>query len=243
MKGFKLWLSSIRQAWRVFGEYMSAAQPCEPQASSPSESSSLRFVRHVVDLTTIFDPTVNVVTLQREPSKPLASEVLKAAGEVGFHRLFAVTPNAAAQTTSEELAGLGRLAKDVQFWIEVLTELTDCERVGVRLARVDAAMCPRFHVDHVTLRLVTTYVGPGTEFVANGHTDRRHLGHGAFGTSDEASGLLVGPRCIREADAFDVVLLKGEAWPGNAGRGAVHRSPAMRCAEPRLVMTLDPMGS
>jgi hypothetical protein len=102
-------------------------------------------------------------------------------------------------------------------------------------------MCPRFHVDRVTLRVVSTYQGRGTELVAHEHVDRRYLGHAARGAADEESGLLRVPGCVCVARPFDIVLLKGEAWPDNAGRGAVHRSPAASAEAPRLVMTLDPL--
>ncbi len=37
----------------------------------------------------------------------------------------------------------------------------------------------------------------------------------------------------------DIVLLKGEGWYGNEGLGAVHRSPAVKQGEKRVVLTMD----
>jgi hypothetical protein len=222
---------------------MTAARRLASATGAPSlVSSSVRFVDDVADLTAIFDQRVNVVTLRRPPSPALVDEVRRAASEAGVAKRFAATADAAAMgTIAEALAGFPHLAADVQFWVEALAELTGCDDVGVRLARVDTAMCPRLHVDRVTLRAVCTYEGRGTEFVSNEHLDRRRLGHAAKGAADEDSGLLLVPGCVRAAAAFDIVLLKGEAWPENAGRGAVHRSPAASEASPRLVMTLDPL--
>ena len=198
-------------------------------------------VREVLDLTSIFDPGVNVVTLQRGTPRALAEDAKRAVELPGFRRLFTVGPAVAAGIVSDELSEFPCLAEDVRFWVECIAELADAERVGVRLARLDSPMCPRFHVDRVTMRLVTTYQGLGTEFVSNEHVDRRHLGHAALGIGDEASGLLRVGHCVRAAEPFDVVVLKGEAWPDNAGRGAVHRSPSASAGSPRLVMTLDPL--
>lgn len=133
------------------------------------------------------------------------------------------------------------LAEDLAAWVDVLAELTGSERIGVRFARVSTAMCPRLHVDRVTLRVVGTYVGAGTEYLSNDDVDRRWLGHAARGAPDHLSGLLRPGGVIQAAQPGDIVLLKGEAWPDNAGGGAVHRSPAVTDSTPRLVMTLDPL--
>ncbi|AKT38986.1 DUF1826 domain-containing protein [Chondromyces crocatus] len=111
----------------------------------------------------------------------------------------------------------------------------------MRLDRVTTAMCPRLHVDRVTARIVVTYVGAGTEYVPSEHVDRRWLGHAACGAPDAESGLLLPGASVRCCAAGDVILLKGEAWPGHEGRGAVHRSPDCSARSPRLVMTLDPL--
>jgi hypothetical protein len=100
-------------------------------------------------------------------------------------------------------------------------------------------MCPRLHVDRVTLRAVATYVGAGTEYLSNEDVDRRWLGHAARGAPDHLSGLVRSGGVIQAAQPGDIVLLKGEAWPENVGGGAVHRSPAVTDATPRVVMTLD----
>jgi hypothetical protein len=196
----------------------------------------------VAALTCVFEPEVTVVTLRRALPRALSDEVFRLACAPWARRLFSLpaTPNGADRARAE-LPELPHLAKDVWSWSEVLAELTGCERIGVRLSRVSSALCPRFHVDHVTVRLVCTYVGPGTEFISNGEVDRRWLGHAAQGVADEESGLLRCPQAIEAAAPGDLVLLKGEAWPEQFGKGAVHRSPPASELLPRLVMTLDPL--
>lgn len=75
--------------------------------------------------------------------------------------------------------------------------------------------------------------------LAEQDVDRSWLGHAAKGRADELSGLMRPGAQIVRAAAGDVVLLKGDSWPGNAGRGAIHRSPAQSANEARLVLTLD----
>jgi len=98
-------------------------------------------------------------------------------------------------------------------------------------AGVEAPMCPRWHVDRVELRLVTTYLGPGSELVPSSSVRRERLG-----TEDP----LRPGAAIVSARTGEVVLMKGEAWDGNLGRGVVHRSPAQHGE--RLVVTMDPLG-
>ena len=163
----------------------------------------------------------------------ILGELQVALAQPSFRVLTSVTPSEGPRALMAQMTELPRLAEEVHFWTAVLAELTGCELVGVRLARLEAAMCPRFHVDKVTVRVVSTFAGHGTEYLAEEDVDRRWLGHAARGVSDEASGLMRPGARIRRAESSDVVLLKGEAWPKNAGRGAVHRSPAASAASPR----------
>ena len=103
------------------------------------------------------------------------------------------------------------------------------EHVGLRLAVLNTAMCPKFHVDRVPCRLICTYAGAGTQWHAPEDVER--LGNGRVATRPEAAG--------KQLKLGDVALLKGEAWDGNEGRGLVHRSPAATKNTPRLVLTLD----
>jgi hypothetical protein len=117
-------------------------------------------------------------------------------------------------------------------------ELVGASRLGVRLLRLDAPMCPRFHTDFVGVRLLTTYCGPGTEWLDDADVDRSRLGHRSGGEPDERSGLLRPGTVVRQLPEGAVGLLKGEAWPGNAAHGVVHRSPAVR-GHKRIVFSLD----
>ncbi|NOU31527.1 MAG: DUF1826 domain-containing protein [Polyangiaceae bacterium] len=205
---------------------------------------SVRRVDDVSGIAELFDVETHVVHLRRRLSDRVAAEAIALVAQPGL-RVAALTP-----LTSEGRAQLrddravGGLSDELWFWAELMGELTGCATVGIRCARLDAPMCPRFHVDRVGVRLVTTLVGPGTEYVASEHVNRAMLGHAAGGASDDTSGLLRPGAVIARAEAGDVVLMKGESWPGNAGSGAVHRSPptqATHACAPRLVVTIDPL--
>lgn len=130
--------------------------------------------------------------------------------------------------TYADLAGCEGFIADLHWLIEAYACLLDARDVGVRLRALESAMCPRFHVDHVPLRLITTYAGPASEWLEEGAVNRRRL---AEEEVDSAQ--------VRQLECGDVALLKGEKWLGNEGAGLVHRSPALGRGERRLILTLD----
>lgn len=202
----------------------------EALVRDPSTGSSVRRVESLGGLDVFFEEGVNIVVLQRALPPTLTEEVGRFLRESA--RILC-TVEVEPESVREAIPQLPSLAADVGCWIELLADLTGCARVGVRLARVESAMCPRFHVDRVSVRLVVTYLGSGTEYVASEAVDRRFLG-----TDSEH---LCAPDAMQAAAPGHVVLLKGEAWPGHRGRGAVHRSPRASSTEPRVVLTLDPV--
>lgn len=138
-----------------------------------------------------------------------------------------------------DIPGRAALLHDIGELIELFTTLADCRHVGLRLSVTTEQMCPRFHVDHVDLRLVCTWYGPTTQWLEHQSVNRALLGIGANGQPDETSGATRAGAQIHQLRPFDVALLKGERYPGNAGRGAVHRSPPMPAGALRVMLSLD----
>jgi len=189
-------------------------QQAAPDALTLQAGRQVRTVRDVVSISAIFDPESNIVVHRGERDRRLEEDVLRLVQQSSFALMLSVSPDTCGLTAlRERLRGMSSLVDDIFFWVGVLVELTGCHSVGVRLARLQTAMCPGFHVDKVTVRVVSTLYGRGTEYLDGGR--------------------------IRCAGVGDVLFLKGEHWPGNTGQGAVHRSPVASPEEPRLVLTLD----
>lgn len=128
-----------------------------------------------------------------------------------------------------DLEGYEGFIADVSWLVSAFACLLGAKRIGVRLRLLDKAMCPRFHVDHVPVRLITTYAGIGSQWLREGVMDRRKLSQSDAEPSQR----------IEQIQCGEVALLKGTKWHGNEDHGLIHRSPALKADERRLILTLD----
>ncbi len=175
----------------------------------------------------------------RERLKDAVAEFLAASPH--FETAMTVSPDRARAEISDATGGTAppELADDVAELVEMFCYLFGLKRAGLRLATLNHAMCPRFHVDRVPCRLATTYHGVATEWLLHQAVDRSKLGPGSKGQSDLDSGLFANQSDIQRLACGDVALLKGELWTGNEDAGLVHRSPTVPDGENRLLLTLD----
>jgi hypothetical protein len=193
-------------------------------------------------LTSIYQDHVNMAVWERQPSTSLTMEcqtLLAKTGGTG-HRLALSTNK--LRHLDKALPGLApypQLKADIRLLAEMYSCLFGLRTIGLRLTPLNGSMCPRFHVDRVPCRLITTYVGTATEWLPHDRVDRSKLGVGSNGLSDAESGLYLAPRAVQTLNPGDVALLKGEAWEGNEGAGLVHRSPTVDAGQQRLLLTLD----
>ncbi len=203
--------------------------------------------RYLIDespeiLTGIYEEDVNIVTWRR----PLSEAVGESASQLlsrhaRLQRSLTLSPKNTRESLLDEFGSdeLLALIEDMANLVDMFCCLFGLRRAGFRLTALDSAMCPRFHVDHVPCRLVTTYCGVATEWLPHHGVDRSKLGAGSQGVSDEKSGLFEDSSVIQRLHSGDVALLKGERWLGNEGAGLVHRSPQLGKSERRLLLTLD----
>jgi hypothetical protein len=189
----------------------------------------------------INDPEVNLSLWRRTPLDTIVREVawLRATD----------LPDSRCRTSATRFdqdigALLKRQGLDPQAfraWLADLRRLADLffavcagRDVIARLETTDDDGCRRFHVDRTHLRLLCTYRGPGTEWLTNQQVDRDSQADGA-----------PNERILRfgepsQFEPFWVGILKGDAYPGNAGRGLVHRSPSITgSGQTRLLFCLD----
>lgn len=192
---------------------------------------SLRISTTLSDLTS---PRHNAVHIQRQaPPLQHANLLLRSA-----HTAMAVPvakPASAAEALVVDVADSvlqQAIFRDVCFIAQHLGEALHLDRVTAKLELVFGQNCPKFHAEHVGMRCLCTYAGPGTQFVANRHVRRKWDPWHSVVSVEEAH--------MQQAEPWDLLFLKGHKYPGMNGLGAVHRSPPGASVQaPRLVLTLD----
>lgn len=195
----------------------------------------------------IYDQNTNIVIWQRDLEQVLTNAVNTLISTNAIKPLeLAVSPDdafdklvTALKPDDNNRDETDALCKDIALLVEMFCCLFDLKHAGLRLKILDKPMCPRFHVDKIPCRLVTTYQGVATQWLNHSDVERSKLGTGNLGKPDEESGLFKSLNNINQLNQGDVALLKGEYWDENEGAGLVHRSPPVAANEQRLLLTLD----
>jgi len=186
-------------------------------------------VRSPDALAQILLPERNVCLLRRALPYGIRGQVTTLAQLDSFERKRLVRSPADLAWLAEPLGPQrsAALLPDLCRWFAAFRALSgDAPVLGcVVVTRQDD--CRKYHVDWVGLRLIITYAGPGTEWVPNEDVHRESLQLAWRRLAAINRRIVPDPRRVMAAAAGDVLLLKGESYPGNAGRGAVHRSPAI----------------
>jgi hypothetical protein len=209
-----------------------------------SEASRAVWAKDAAVLTQIYQDQINIAIWQRQLESELVDAVTDLLAHIPHERHWKAVlgPGSTVAWLNQHLpqfCGKTLLLQDIAVLVDMFSCLFDLREVGLRLAALDSAMCPRFHTDRTLCRLVTTYGGPGTEWLAHNQVDRTRLGSGNAGLQDAESGVFRRVEDIQQLSAGEVGLLKGEVWAGNGGAGLVHRSPTIMQAQKRLLLTLD----
>jgi len=222
---------------------MGSQQVINNHSLAEIKSASSRLHSEATVMTDIFKSDINITIWQRQLTNKLiqaTDKIISANPNLKISTI--VTPDDVSSVISDELGEGDEISifrEDVVELVDMFCFLFELQSVGLRLTTLEHAMCPRFHVDRVPCRLVTTYQGIATEWLENETVDRSKLGMGNQGKPDELSGVYTKPSQIQQLSHGEVALLKGELWDGNEGRGLVHRSPQVSAGERRLLVTLD----
>ena len=137
-------------------------------------------------------------------------------------------------------AGRDALKRDLEDVARRYARVMGASRVDASLATVARDMCRKFHADYIGVRLLCTYSGPGTEWVDDAYVNRVAAPDPEQAVVDANRALVPDFTRVRALGAGDVGLFKGHAYPGNEGRGVIHRSaPVEARGLRRVVLKID----
>jgi len=107
------------------------------------------------------------------------------------------------------------LAADIAVVARSFLAQFDATEASLRVEVVNTNTCPKFHCDNIRVRVVTTYHGPGTEYV-----------------------FVASPDDTRRGPTGALMFLKGHKHATHAD-AVLHRSPMVPSGEKRLCVVLD----
>lgn len=179
-------------------------------------------------LESIKDEEVSLAVWERHPPTGLAELLKSEVQDVRFACDLALLKGRLISELAAggypECAGRRALVNDILELSRLFCDVMSLHSLDLRLEVVTTNSCRKFHGDYVTARLITTYVGSGTQWLDEHDADR------------ESRGLE--PLEINQLSAGDVGLFKGKLA---AERPAIHRSPPIEgSGERRLLLVLNP---
>jgi len=118
------------------------------------------------------------------------------------------------------------LTDDLRQLLQQFVEVTGTDRVRLSFAVERTDKCRKFHVDHLRFRLITTYLGPGTEWAPGDQVCHEAMGHPSDCPCDANKDIVRDLASVRHARAGDVLLMRGTQ--NSREEGAVHRSPSIQ---------------
>ncbi|MES1945208.1 hypothetical protein PC39_13862 [Salinisphaera sp. PC39] len=205
---------------------MTAAAIAPPPADLPTDA-----LRRRLD-----DPATQLAVIERAPDGRRDEHIAAMVANTPFRRL--VGPSDAIERGLRRHGADTEALTEIAGLLQLFSTLAACREMDVLIEWQTRRQCPLFHVDAHPLRLLCAYLGPGLEYLDEADADRDALGRGgrAPGRDPVCRG---GPQTVRRVAHQAVALFKGTGWPGNAGRGLVHRSPPTSPRCPRLVLRID----
>lgn len=193
----------------------------------------------------IFEPSQQIAIVTRPEKAKIPSYLLQVSHRLSVGYRLTIKQTEATPTELDrqlrlpDANGKEDLLADICLLVNLYADLMDCPSVGIRLEVLKHAMCPKFHIDRTGIRLLCTYLGPGTEWLEEAFSNRNAFAS-AHPTDDAFNqSLVLHPQGIRQAPEKALVLLKGSLWQGNQHGGAIHRSPQIAETSTRVVLALD----
>lgn len=125
------------------------------------------------------------------------------------------------------------LLEDISEILRLFVRITEALSFRLLLTTVSTNMCSRFHTDINDLRLLCTYIGPGTLWLPDEAIDQK-----ATQARGKKQELVIDEQQIQQANTGDIVILKGALYP--EADPILHQSPSIEeTGKKRLLLRID----
>lgn len=184
--------------------------------------SHVHRARTVDAFAAILDPDVNLAIWERPSMLPVGS--LDGFGTIQMTTTLGRAHSALTDAFAKQppAAWHADITADIAALAESFAAIMDLSHVVIRLERVVGDACKRWHADYVSVRLICTYRGSGTQWIER-----------SVESADAPA--VETPRSLAEGA---VGLFKGRILAGE--QAIVHRSPPIAgTGEERLLLVID----
>ncbi len=121
----------------------------------------------------------------------------------------------------------GDMAKICKIYCDMLNADSICFSLS------SSRSCKRFHIDNVSVRLLVTYYGIGTEWVPSNACD-----YSAYFNGKNNNEIIKDTSAIKFMNTWDIAIFKGNKFLGNE-KGILHRTPYAAMNSSSILMRLD----
>jgi hypothetical protein len=229
----------------MFAEDLLVPEPVPFMPPAPLAATTIEG-RDAGVLRAILRPDVNLAVWHRTMDATLARDAVRLS-ESRFKDIDVIVGPEATQLIGvlsplSAFPGGEVIRADVSFLFGAFMQLFPGP-VRLCLEKVTGDHCAKFHVDYLRARLITTYVGPGTEWLPEPSVNREVLHHPPDCPCDANKQISRPGTHPRQAAAGDVLLMNGQRNDDGLP-GLVHRSPALGSifGGIRIVLALSTVG-
>lgn len=202
-----------------------------------------RYASNLSELDLINNEDVNIAVYQRDADSELM-HYAKQLVDTGFPPLNAsVRDNDFEPLFDEHFSQLSNkyslghqlLKSDIEELITAFFKICHTSSVKVFFGIIDTDMCRRFHIDFYELRMISTYVGQGTQWLSNDNVNFK-----ALNNLELLEGIAKDEDKINQLEENDVAILKGALYTNTKVNGIVHKSPPIKSlGQKRLMLRVD----
>ena len=205
-------------------------------AHTTAWQDNFAIVKDSKQLDAIQNPSINLAVWQR-PMDPTMQPIIQRLTREPFELRYNTTVEDVSHTLHKHIVApvefeqaRYRFINDIQRLAIIFSQYAKAHTIRLIVESVHDVPCPKFHQDSITLRLICTYAGAGTEWLENSNVNTH---------PDCCGGSMVHDnKAIKQLGPFEVALMKGKLWPKNE-MGIYHRSPEPESSQPRLVVKMD----